>query len=117
MKHLTRIERRKFRVRKKLRMSGRVRLSVHRSIQHIYAQLIDDSLGTTIAMASSLDKEIKAASTEGGKKGVAFAVGQLLAKRGVAAGIKEVTFDRGRFLYHGRVKSLADGARDGGLSF
>lgn len=111
-------ERRKNRVRYGLRKNnrGRVRLSVFRSGKHIYAQLIDDAAGKTLASASTLDKELKAvkgASTVDGAR----AVGELIAKRGKAAKVSEVVFDRGGYLYHGRVKALAEAAREGGLSF
>ncbi|MDX2112751.1 MAG: 50S ribosomal protein L18 [Alphaproteobacteria bacterium] len=110
--------RRKQRVRTSLRRNaaGRVRLSVFRSGQHIYAQLIDDSKGVTLASASTLDKEIKgkvkAATIEAAKS-----VGEMIAKRGQKANVKEVVFDRGGYLFHGRVKALADAAREAGLSF
>jgi large subunit ribosomal protein L18 len=108
-------ERRKARVRKaiKARAYGRPRLSVHRSDKNIYAQIIDDLSGRTLAAASSLEKDVKAGNaTEG-----AVAVGKLIAERGKAAKIEEVVFDRGSYLYHGRVKALADAARQGGLKF
>jgi large subunit ribosomal protein L18 len=108
-------ERRKARVRKaiKSRAYGRPRLSVHRSDKNIYAQIIDDLSGRTLAAASSLEKDVKSGNaTEG-----AVAVGKLIAERGKAAKIEEVIFDRGSYLYHGRVKALADAAREGGLKF
>lgn len=111
--------RRQKRVRSKLRIvgSGRPRLSIFRSSKNIYAQVIDDVAGRTLAAASSLDKELR----EGGKTGAdcaaASAVGRLVAQRAKAAGIGQVVFDRGGYLYHGRVKALADGAREGGLDF
>jgi large subunit ribosomal protein L18 len=108
-------ERRKARVRKaiKSRAYGRPRLSVHRSDKNIYAQIIDDLSGRTLAAASSLEKDVKSGNaTEG-----AAAVGKLIAERGKAAKIEEVIFDRGSYLYHGRVKALADAAREGGLKF
>jgi len=93
----------------------RPRLTIFRSLKHIYAQIIDDDKQHTVVSASSMDKELVAG---GGAKGdVSKAVGALLAKRAVAANIKSVAFDRNGFLYHGRVKALADGAREGGLSF
>jgi large subunit ribosomal protein L18 len=112
-------ERRKRRVRARIARedTGRVRLAVHRSSQHIYAQLIDDVAGKTIAAASSLDKELKATIANGGNKSAAAAVGKLIAERAKKAKIEKVVFDRGGYLYHGRVKALADGAREGGLSF
>lgn len=112
-------ERRKSRIRTKLRKvnSGRLRLSVHRSNCHIYAQIIDDEKSVTIAMASSMDNDIKKSLKSGGNKDAATAVGQMIAKKATKAGIKEVYFDRSGYLYHGRVKALADAARENGLSF
>lgn len=111
-------ERRKARVRKaiKAHANGRPRLSVHRSDKNIYAQIIDDASGRTLAAASSLDKDLKAASNGGSIEG-ASAVGKLIAERGKAAKVDEVVFDRGGYLYHGRVKALADAAREAGLKF
>jgi large subunit ribosomal protein L18 len=119
MAKLTQDERRKRRVRQALRRvaGDRPRLSVHRSLKNIYAQVIDDTNGRTLASASTLDKELKAAIKSGGNKDAAVAVGKLVAQRAVQAGIKEVVFDRGAYLFHGRVKALADAAREGGLSF
>jgi large subunit ribosomal protein L18 len=110
-------ERRKARVRKaiKARAYGRPRLSVHRSGKNIYAQIIDDTSGRTLASASSLDKDIK--GTNGGSTEGATAVGKLVAERAKAANVSEVIFDRGGYLFHGRVKALADAAREAGLSF
>lgn len=110
---------RRSRVRKSVRKAsnGRPRLSVHRSSAHIYAQVIDDVKGVTIAAASTLEKGIKGSLKTGADKAAASAVGKLVAERAVKAGIKEVVFDRGGFLYHGRVKALADAAREGGLKF
>jgi len=104
------IKRRALRVRSKF---GDLlpRVSVFRSLNHIYAQIIDDRAQKTLTSCSSLELE----KASGDKKAVAFAVGKELAQRAVAQGIEKVAFDRGRFLYHGRVKSLADGLRDGGL--
>jgi large subunit ribosomal protein L18 len=112
-------QRRKQRVRSRLRRSGggRVRLSVFRSSRHIYAQVIDDARGVTMASASSLDKSLRAALKTGADKDAAAAVGKLVAERATAAGVKEVVFDRGGYLYHGRIKALADAAREGGLAF
>ena len=112
-------ERRKMRVRRRLNKvaTGRPRLSVYRSSQHIYAQIIDDVAGKTIAAASSLEKEQRTKLKTGGNIDAAQAIGKLLAERAVKAGIKEVVFDRGGYIYHGRVKALADAAREGGLSF
>lgn len=106
--------RRQRRVRARIKASGRLRLSVFRSARHIYAQIVDDAKGATLAAASSLDKDVKGG---GGNKVAAEAVGKLLAKRAKAAGITAVAFDRGSFPYHGRVRALADGARAGGLKF
>jgi large subunit ribosomal protein L18 len=111
-------ERRKARVRKaiKAHANGRPRLSIHRSDKNIYAQIIDDASGRTLAAASSLDKDLKAAANGGSIEG-ASAVGKLIAERGKAAKVDEVVFDRGGYLYHGRVKALADAAREAGLQF
>ena len=88
-----------------------------RSSQHIYAQVIDDSQGRTVAAASSLDRNLREALKTGADKAAAAAVGKLVAERALAAGITEVVFDRGAYLYHGRVKALAEAAREGGLAF
>jgi large subunit ribosomal protein L18 len=111
--------RRKQRLRFQLRhkSAGRPRLSVFRSGKHIYAQVIDDAQGRTMAAASSLEKPLRESLRTGADKAAATAVGKLVAERAVAAGIKEVVFDRGAYLYHGRIKALADAAREGGLSF
>ena len=111
--------RRRARLRFQLRRKsgGRPRLSVFRSGKHIYAQVIDDTQGRTVAAASSLDKTLRESLKTGADKAAAAAVGKLVAERAVAAGIKEVVFDRGAYLYHGRVKALADAAREGGLAF
>jgi large subunit ribosomal protein L18 len=117
MAKLTLFERRRQRVRTSLRKRGvnRPRLSIHRSGRHIYAQVIDDKAGRTVAAASTLDKDLK------GKTGATVSgaqeVGRTLAERAKAAGITQVVFDRGGFLFHGRVKALADAAREGGLEF
>ena len=112
-------ERRKARVRRALRTTanGRPRLSVHRSSKHIYAQVIDDARGVTIAAASSLEKALRESLKTGADVAAAEAIGKLVAERAVAAGVKDVVFDRGAFIYHGRVKALADAAREGGLNF
>ncbi|MEO0793112.1 MAG: 50S ribosomal protein L18 [Pseudomonadota bacterium] len=112
-------ERRKTRVRRHLKKvaSGRPRLSVHRSLKNIYAQIIDDETGATLASASTLDKALKGQLKTGGDKSAAEAVGKLVAERAGAKGVKEVIFDRGGYIYHGRVKALADGAREAGLTF
>jgi large subunit ribosomal protein L18 len=116
-KHL--YDRRKRRVRTRLKkLSGdRPRLSVFRSNCHIYAQVIDDAKGVTLAAASSLDESLKGKLKGGADKAAAEQVGTLIAKRAIEAGVTEVVFDRGGYLFHGRVKSLADAVREGGLSF
>jgi len=96
---------------------GRLRLAVFRSSRHIYAQVIDDAQGHTLAAASSLDKDLRAKLKTGADRAAAEAVGKLLAERAKAAGVTTVVFDRGGYLFHGRVKALADAAREGGLSF
>ena len=112
-------DRRRRRVRYALRQraGGRPRLSVFRSGKHMYAQVIDDSSGHTVAAASTRDGQVKGGIKTGADKAAAAAVGKLIAERAVAAGVKEVVFDRGGYLYHGRVKALAEAAREGGLSF
>ena len=112
-------QRRRQRVRSQLRRRSRARarLSVFRSSKHIYAQVIDDERGVTMAAASTLDKSLRDALKSGADKDAAAAVGKLVAERATAAGVKEVVFDRGGYLYHGRVKALADAAREGGLAF
>jgi large subunit ribosomal protein L18 len=121
---LTTKERRGFRTRNKLRSvnvmrsgqkEARPRLSVHRSNKQIYAQIIDDVQGITLAAASSLDAELKL--TKGSDVAAAAAVGKLVAARAKKAGVSKVQFDRGTYLYHGRVKAVAEGAREGGLDF
>ncbi|MDH3473243.1 MAG: 50S ribosomal protein L18 [Rhodospirillales bacterium] len=111
--------RRKGRTRAQLqrRSRGRVRLSVFRSSKHIYAQVIDDSKGVTLAAASSLDKELKDQLKSGADKSAAEQVGKLVAERAKKAGLEKVVFDRGGYMYHGRVKALAEAARAAGLSF
>jgi large subunit ribosomal protein L18 len=113
------IERRKARVRRAIKTAAgsRPRLSVFRSSKHIYAQVIDDSAGATVASASSMEKELRSSLKTGADIGAAKAVGKLVAERAAAKGVKEVVFDRGSYIYHGRVKALADAAREGGLSF
>lgn len=111
-------DRRKRRLRTKLkRLTTRPRLSVHRSDRHIYAQVIDDVQGKTLASASSMEKDLRASLKTGGDIAAAKEVGKLVATRAVAAGVTTVVFDRGGYLYHGRVKALADAAREGGLTF
>jgi large subunit ribosomal protein L18 len=97
--------------------SGRTRLTVFRSSKHIYAQLIDDAKGQTLAAASSLEKTTREGAKTGANIDAAKVVGKLIAERAKEKGIKDVVFDRGGYLYHGRVKALADAARDGGLNF
>ncbi|HTI01409.1 MAG TPA: 50S ribosomal protein L18 [Acidisoma sp.] len=108
-------ERLRFQLRQK--SGGRVRLSVFRSSKHIYAQVIDDVAGRTLATASSIEADLRRDLKTGADKDAATAVGKLLAERALAAGVKEVVFDRGSYLYHGRVKALAEAAREGGLAF
>jgi len=97
--------------------AGRPRLSVFRSGRHIYAQVIDDAQGRTLAAASTLDKGLREVGKTGADKDAATAVGKLVAERAMAAGVTQVVFDRGSYLYHGRVKALAEAAREGGLAF
>ena len=117
MAKLSLFDRRRRRVRSALRArsAGKPRLSIHRSGRHIYAQVIDDSAGKTLAAASTLDKSLKG-KTAATKDGAA-AVGKAIADRAKKAGVSSVVFDRGGFLFHGRVKALADAAREGGLEF
>jgi large subunit ribosomal protein L18 len=116
---IDRTARRTATVRRKVKLAarGRARLSVFRSSQHIHVQLIDDEKGVTLAAASTLEKKLR----EGGKTGAnieaAKAVGKLIAERAKEKGIKDVVFDRGGYMYHGRVKALAEAAREGGLNF
>ena len=106
------------RVRKNLKgTSAKPRLCVYRSLKNISVQLIDDEAGRTLATASTLDKDIKAKAAYGGNKAAAKLVGEKIAKAVLGLGFTEVAFDRGGFLYHGRVKELADGAREAGLKF
>jgi large subunit ribosomal protein L18 len=116
---LSRFDRRKARVRRTLRRAQgeRPRLSVFRSSKHIYAQVIDDGTGRTLASASSIDKELKASLAKGTDVAAAAEVGKLVAARALQAGVSQVVFDRGGYLYHGRVKALADAAREAGLNF
>jgi large subunit ribosomal protein L18 len=115
----TTTERRAARVRRAIRKAanGRLRLSVFRSSKHIYAQVIDDAAGRTVASASSLEKDLRGKLKTGADAAAAGEVGKLLAERAISAGVKDVVFDRGRYLFHGRIKALADGAREGGLNF
>jgi len=111
--------RRAYRVRSNIRKGGadRPRLSVFRSSKHIYAQIIDDHDGRTLAAASTLDEGVLKSGKGGADTGAAEAVGKLVAERAKKAGVEDVVFDRGGYLYHGRVKALADAAREGGLKF
>ncbi|MCA1366154.1 50S ribosomal protein L18 [Ensifer aridi] len=111
--------RRASRVRRQIKAvaNGRPRLSVHRSSKNIYAQIIDDVAGKTIAAASTLEADLKSALKTGADTAAAAAVGKLIAERASQAGIKDVVFDRGAFIYHGRIKALAEAAREGGLNF
>ena len=117
MAKLSLFERRRQRVRTSLRKRGgvRPRLSIHRSGRHIYAQVIDDVAGRTVASASTLEKDVR--DTTGATVGSAGDVGRRVAERAKEAGVTQVVFDRGGFLFHGRVKALADAAREGGLEF
>ncbi|MEM6682294.1 MAG: 50S ribosomal protein L18 [Pseudomonadota bacterium] len=114
---MTAFDRRRQRVRTSLRRNagGRPRLSIHRSSKHMYAQVIDDKTGVTLAAASTVEKAARSAS--GATTDAASAVGMRVAERAKQAGVEQVVFDRGGFLYHGRVKALADAAREGGLDF
>jgi large subunit ribosomal protein L18 len=116
---LTTFDRRVRRVRRTLKkLAGRKpRLSVFRSSKHIYAQVIDDVARRTLVAASSLEPDLKGQLRTGADRAAAAAVGKRLAERAVKAGVKDVVFDRGGYLFHGRVKALADAARDGGLKF
>lgn len=111
--------RRKNRVRAHIRRrkNDRPRLSVFRSGKNIYAQVIDDGAGNTVVAASTLDKEIRSAGKSGSNKDAAAAVGKLVAERAVSKGLSEVVFDRGAYLFHGRIKALAEAAREAGLKF
>jgi large subunit ribosomal protein L18 len=114
-----RTERRKATVRRAVRLaaSGRARLSVFRSSKNIYAQVIDDIKGVTLAAASSIEKDMRGSLKTGANVEAAKAVGKLVARRAIEKGIKEVVFDRGGYRYHGRIKALADAAREGGIKF
>ncbi len=125
-KRLTTAQRRNYRTRNRLRLVNieqnavrevRPRLSVHRSGKEIYAQVIDDVKGVTLAAASTIDRELKEQIKNGATSEAAAKVGKLVAERAKKAGVTRVQFDRGRFLYHGRIKALADSAREGGLQF
>jgi large subunit ribosomal protein L18 len=107
------------RVRRQIKAvaNGRPRLSVHRSSKNIYVQVIDDVAGKTLASASTLDTDLRSSLKTGADAAAAAAVGKLIAERAVKAGVKDVVFDRGAFIYHGRIKALAEAAREGGLNF
>jgi large subunit ribosomal protein L18 len=109
--------RRRVRARLKRGAGARLRLSVFRSSKHIYAQVIDDGKGVTLATASTLDKSLRGKLEKGTDVAAAAEVGKLIAERALAAGVKDVVFDRGGYIYHGRVRALADAAREAGLSF
>lgn len=111
-------QKRRLRVRKKVvGTPERPRLNVFRSLKHIYAQVIDDTRGVTLVSASTLSPELKGSLAGGGNQEAASAVGRLIAEKALQKGIKKVVFDRAGYLYHGRVKTLADAAREGGLEF
>lgn len=111
-------QRRHKRLRKKVSGSiARPRLCVYKSLNHIYAQIIDDTKGHTLITASTLDKELKGDSGHKGNTAMAKRVGLLIASRAVQLGVRKIVFDRGGYIYHGRLKALADGAREGGLEF
>ncbi len=116
-KRLAHLKRKK-RVRKKLEGTAeRPRMSVHRSLNHIYAQIVNDVEGRTLVACSSMSPEFRGSKVEGGKKGIAKKVGELIAEKALAQGINQISFDRSGYKYHGRVQSLADGAREKGLIF
>ncbi len=119
MAKLTLFERRRQRVRTSLRKraGARARLSIHRSGRHIYAQIIDDERGHTVASASTIEKDLRGKLKTGATVDAAKEVGRLVAERAAAAGVTQVIFDRSGYLFHGRVKALADAAREGGLDF
>jgi large subunit ribosomal protein L18 len=120
-KLMDRTARRTASVRRKIKLvgikNGRARLSVFRSSKHIHAQLIDDLKGETLVAASSLEKTLRENAKTGANIAAAKAVGKLIAERATAKGIKDVVFDRGSYIYHGRIKALAEAAREGGLNF
>jgi large subunit ribosomal protein L18 len=112
-------QRRAQRIRRQIKAvaNGRQRLSVHRTSKNIYVQVIDDASGRTLAAASTLEKDFKASKKTGADTAAAAAVGKLVAERATKAGVKDVVFDRGAYIYHGRIKALAEAAREGGLNF
>jgi large subunit ribosomal protein L18 len=111
--------RRRARVRRAIKAAanGRVRLSVHRTGKQIYAQIIDDVKGVTLASVSTMDKDVRPSIKSGANVEAASTIGKMIAERAIKVGVKEVVFDRGAYMYHGRVKALAEAAREGGLSF
>ena len=113
------IQRRAKRVRRQIKAvaNGRLRLTVHRSSKNIHAQIIDDARGHTVASASTLEKDVRKDLKTGADAAAAAAIGKLVGERAVKAGVKEVVFDRGPYIYHGRVKALAEAAREAGLTF
>ena len=113
------LKKRRHRVRKALRRNEntRPRLSVHRTGKNIYAQIIDDGKAQTLVSASTMEKALKSSLKNGGDRKAAGEVGKLIAERAVEKGLKEVVFDRGAYVYHGRIKALAEGAREAGLVF
>ncbi|MCL6229683.1 50S ribosomal protein L18 [Bartonella bilalgolemii] len=113
------VQRRAQRVRRQIKSvpNGRLRLSVYRSNQNIYAQIIDDKSGHTLVSACTLEKNLKSSLKSGADKEAAFVVGKLIAERAKKVGVNEVVFDRGPYVYHGRIKALAEAAREGGLNF
>jgi large subunit ribosomal protein L18 len=112
-------QRRAQRIRRQIKAvaNGRLRLSVYRSSKNIHAQIIDDAAGHTVASASTLEKDLKGSLKTGADVAAAAAIGKLVAERAVQAGVTDVVFDRGPYIYHGRVKALADAAREAGLNF
>ena len=117
-KKAVRLQRRKYSIRKSVvGTTERPRLSVFRSDKHIYAQLVDDVAGATVAAAASTEKDVRGDLPNGGNVKVAVLVGKMIADRAKAAGVTKVAFDRGGRMYHGRIKALADAAREGGLQF
>ena len=118
VKRLTGRRRRQLRARRKIQGSPeRPRLSVYRSLRHMYAQVIDDTQGRTVAAASTMDADLRKSLKSGGNVEAAKAVGKLIGERAKAKGVERVVFDRGGFMYHGRVANLADAAREAGLEF
>ncbi|MCA0425207.1 MAG: 50S ribosomal protein L18 [Proteobacteria bacterium] len=118
-KDLKALSARRARVRRSIKKvaAGRPRLSVFRSSKQIYAQVIDDNAGVTLASASTVEKDLRSGLKTGADMAAATAIGKAIAERAIKAGIKDVVFDRGSYIYHGRVKALAEGAREGGLNF